>query len=171
MGDMRKGVSPIVAAVVLLAVAITVGVVVSTWVSNWAATQISPESLACAAKTRYTIDSAKFNDSGDNKLILKLTNRGEVNLYGFGVYLDNGTVIRYYNSTSGEVAVDPSVSSTNPLAREETVYLDLDLTAAADESLNVFNRTLLKSLEEVRVTNLACESYTANNEIIMMPSG
>lgn len=80
---MTKGISPVVATVIMIAVAVAVGVMVSTWVTHLIEDQTSQSQL-CAIDTLYNIESAKFNLSGSNQLWLKVTNKGEEELYGFG---------------------------------------------------------------------------------------
>lgn len=170
---MKKGVSPIIGVIVLLAAAITIGVVITTWFSSWASTATSPEALTCAVNTKYVIDSAKFNDSGKNYLLIKVTNKGEEQLYDFGLYVDNGTVIAQFNSTHDNLSMSPSVSSADKLKRGESTYITLDMRANTTnntDEISAYYSTLFESLDEIRVTNGPCDTVYASTTIIKYPS-
>ncbi len=97
---MRKGVSPVVATVLLVAVAVSIGIAVTTWVTHWVSTETQATGMDCSLRTTYGIDSAVFNESGDDILFVKITNKGEQAIYGFAAVLDNGSVILRINHTS-----------------------------------------------------------------------
>lgn len=165
---MRKGVSPLIAVVVIVVIAITVGTTLSMWASNWAGTQISPEGITCGPKLKYNVDSAKFNSSGRNLLIVRVTNVGDVGAYGFGLHLDNDTVTKYYNSTHDNISTSPSVSSADPLSSGETAYITLTVTQGlgVSETLSTYDQTFLTSLTGVSVTNLGCPPYSVRGVVV-----
>lgn len=162
----RKGISPVVAVVLLVAVAISLGMLVTSWVTHLY--YDIGETSACSIKTNYVIDSVAWNQTSkstiyNSTLLIKITNKGDLNLYGFGVEMLNGTRI---------VNLDPSlvdqggISSTNKLEREHSVYLIVNLTNA---TLNypAFGRSLLTSDEvEVKVTNDACDDISAKTATV-----
>jgi flagellin-like protein len=159
---MRKGVSPVIATILLIAVAISVGIMVTTWITHWVVTQTSSESIACAINTNYVIDAAEFNKSTtlNSTLLLKVTNRGSQGLYGFGVILDNGTTILMLNSSSSLVG-QGGINSGNKLRREQPIYLTVNLTNTTAGYTN-----LGCTLSEVKVTNDACPAVSASTATI-----
>lgn len=150
----KKGVSPVIAVVIMIAVAITTGVMLSTWVTQWVNRQTGDTSMTCVIRTNYIIESAKFNSSGNNVLIIKVRNRGAEELYGFGVILDNTSDIYQFNSTDSRISLSPSITESNKLGREGVVYIKVNLNTA-------LYRALGASLSEIRVTNEACKSVSA----------
>lgn len=158
----RKGVSPIIATILLIALAISVGIMVTTWITHWVVTQTSSESIACAINTNYIIDIAEFNKSAalNNTLLLKITNKGSEKIYGFGAILDNGTVILMLNS-SNSLINQGGISSTNKLNRESAVYITVNLT-----NTTLGYTTLGKTLTEVKVTNDACPAVSTSTKSI-----
>ena len=156
----RSGLSPIVSVVLLIAVAVAVGIMVTTWITGWVSQQTSSTALACAINTNYVIDSAAVNQSSTNTLLIRLSNRGSLGLYGFGVVLDNGTRVVQLNSSSSMID-QGGISTANKLGREQTTYL----------LVNMSNATLgypehLATLTEVRVTNDACNAVSAKTTSI-----
>ncbi|NOX71474.1 MAG: hypothetical protein GXO64_02130 [Candidatus Micrarchaeota archaeon] len=149
-----KGISPVISVVIMIAVAITIGVMLSTWVTQWVSHQTSDSSMACVIRSNYIIESAVFNESGDNYLIIKVTNQGAEDIYGFGVILDNSTDIYQFNSTDSRITLSPSITSDNKLSREGSVYIKLNL----DTTLY---RNVGATVNEIRVTNDACDSVSA----------
>lgn len=148
-----KGVSPVVASVILIAVAVVVGVMVSTWVTHWTATQ-TETTQSCAINTQYVIDSATFTSS-TNETRARITNKGSEGIYGFEMTVDNGTdLIRFSTITE-----TPSTSSTNKLTQGNSAYLSA--TAVGD-----FNITLCSQAKEIRVSNRGCPSVLVKTKTI-----
>jgi flagellin-like protein len=143
----RKGVSPVIAAVLLIAATVTIGILFTTWATHWTSEQISSQTSTCSINTNYLIERVEFNKSGDNQMLIKITNKGTHDLYGFGVVLDNGTKVVNINSS------DPLINQGNitelvPLREEQSAYIRLNL------SVNYTN--LGKTVTDVRVLNDAC---------------
>ena len=93
----RKGVSPIVAVVILVGIAVMTGGLLSSWISSFISG--SSEQETCAITTMYTLSDATYNaTSGEIKLRLK--NTGSVDLYNFTIEADNGTDISLVPATS-----------------------------------------------------------------------
>lgn len=156
---MRKGISPIVAAVLLIAVSISVGVLATTWVRNWILEQTQEDILSCVLDTEYQINAAEYNTTS-NLLKLKMTNKNERALYGFGVLLDNGTTFLDVNYTDANITLSPSITATNRLERERVVYLTLNLTYFSGFE------TLGDTLSEIKVSNEVCSTVVAKTGTI-----
>ena len=148
-----KGVSPVVAGVILIAVAVIVGTMVSSWVTSWTATQTS-STPTCAVNTQYVIDSTTYTSS-TNELRLKITNRGSEGIYGFEITVDNSTDILRFST----VTESPNTSYTSKLTQGNSAYL----TATA---AGTFNTTLCSQATEIRVANTGCPSVIAKTETI-----
>jgi flagellin-like protein len=152
----KKGISPIVGVVLLIAITISIGVLATGWVRNWIMGQTSSDLLTCILDTNYQIDSAVYN-STSKVLRLKITNKDARELYGFGIVLDNGTTTKTFNSSASEISLSPSISSSNKLKREESVYMSVNLTSYS---------ALGSSLIEVKVTNDVCNAVSAKTDSI-----
>ncbi len=159
---MRKGVSPVIATILLIAVAISVGIMVTTWITHWVVSQTSSESIACAINTNYVIDSAEFNKSTalNNTLLMKVTNRGTERLYGFGAILDNGTAIMMLNSSSSFID-QGGISSANTLKRENSAYVKINLT-----NTTAGHTMMGTTLTEIKITNDACPAVSTSTKTI-----
>jgi len=158
---MKKGISPVVASVILIAVSVSIGVIVSTWITHLIQEETSGSKL-CAVNTLYNIERAKFNISGKNSLWLKITNEGEEKLYGFGVIMDNGTIILSMNSSNSRIN-QGNISSTNKLLRKASVYIKVNLTNTTSDNFNYesFGTSLTTSSSvEIVVTNDACDAIS-----------
>ena len=88
----RKGISPVIAVVILIAVAVTIGGVVSSWV-NSLVTESSKQDT-CPITTSYSLTEARYNSSS-GYIRIKLKNTGRDSLYNFTVEADNGTTIAH----------------------------------------------------------------------------
>jgi len=159
---MKKGISPVVASVILIAVSVSVGVIVSTWITHLI-TEQTGGSRMCAINTLYNVESAKFNMTGNDKLRLKITNEGEEGLYGFGVNMDNGTDIIILNSTHFRIE-QGNISSVNKLTRKQSVYIMVNMTNTTDENIDYRNFGLSLTTSsgiEIVVTNDACNAMAS----------
>jgi len=158
----RKGISPVIAVVLLVAVAISLGMLVTSWITHLYY-DISGGESACAINTNYVIDSAQWNQTTkslgyNSTLLIKITNKGKLKLYGFGVEMLNGTRIVEFEAN---IVDQGGISSTNKLEREHSVYLLVNMT---NSTLNypAFGRSLLTADEVlVKVTNDACPAISA----------
>jgi len=149
---MKRGVSDIIAVVLMIAVAIAIGVFVTNFATKWVTEQTGEESMTCAIKTNYVIDDAKFNYSGKNNMLVTITNKGDEGLYGFGFVLNNITNIRTFNSSDPRILNQLTVTSA--LGREQSHILTLNLT-------NSTHLQLGKSATEIKITNDACVAVSA----------
>src|SRR3989344_7263342 len=123
MARPRRGISDIIAVVLMIAVAISIGVFVTTFATKWVQDQTTSPSITCALKTNYVVDDAKFNYSGKSDLLVKVTNKGDQELYGFGFVLENVTHLVTFDSSSSVVLNQIAVGSA--LKREESALLRL----------------------------------------------
>ena len=150
---MKKGVSPVVASVILIAVAVVVGTMVSTWVTQWTSTQTSG-TQSCAINTQYVVDSAKFTSS-TNITTIKITNKGSEGVYGFGLTVDNKTDVMRLT----KITESPSTSSTSKLTQGNSAYLTVTVAGAE-------NVTLMSTATEISISNTGCSSVSAKTETI-----
>lgn len=150
-----KGISPVIAAVLLIAITVTVAVLLSSWITHWISSRTTEASSACVTNTNYRLDSATF-DSGTKNLTLVITNLGGIGLYGFSVQVMNGTSVRVYNSTDSRVNVSPNVTETDPLMEQRAAIIVVDMNSAYDSSL-------ASSAERIKVLNKACPAFSAES--------
>jgi flagellin-like protein len=158
----KKGISPVVAVVLLVAVAISLGMLVTSWITHLYY-EISGGESACAINTNYIIDSVEWNRTAksptyNSTLLIKITNKGKQQLYEFGVEVLNGSRIVEFDSA---IVNQGGISSNAKLDRERSVYLLVNLT---NESFNypAFGRSLLTSDDvSIKVTNGACKAVSA----------
>ena len=163
----KRGISPVVSVVLLIAVAITLGMLVTSWVTHLYY-DISGGDSSCAINTNYIIDSAEWSKTSkspeyNNTLLVKITNRGKLKLYGFGVELHNGTRILEFDSS---VVNQGGITSSNKLERERSAYLVVNMT---NSTLGYpgFGSSLLTSDDVlVKVTNEACKARVAETDSV-----
>ncbi len=155
----RKGISDVIAVVLMVAVAISIGVFVTTFATKWVQDQTSSPSITCAIKTNYIVDDAKFNYSGGGQLLVKVTNKGDEGIYGFGFILYNVTKILSFNSSS--TLIRDQVASASPIGREQSAIVTLNLSTV-NSSHSGMGRTLTK----ITVTNDACDAVSASTSSI-----
>jgi len=151
----RKGISDIIAVVLMIAVAIAIGVFVTNFATSWVTEQTSSSSIACAIKTNYIIDDAKYNFSGKGDLLVKITNKGDQKIHGFGFVIDNITLIQTFASDSS--LINNQVSLANALGREQSAIITLNLS-----NTTLGYPTLAKTVEKITVTNVACDAVSAS---------
>jgi hypothetical protein len=135
---------------------------VTTWVTHWVMTTTGSSSLSCAVNTNYIIAEAKFNISSayNNTLLLKVTSKGNEQLYGFGVILDNGTRVLILRSNE-TIINQGGISSTSKLKREESVYITVNLTNST-----LYYPGLGATLSEIKVINDACPAVSTSTTTI-----
>lgn len=160
---MLKGISPIVAAVLLIAVAVSVGVLATTWVRNWVMEQTQEELLSCVLDTEYHVSDVEYNSTSE-LMKMKLTNKNKRKLYDFGLILDNGTTQLDISYNDSNITLSPSISSSNKLDRERSVYLTLNLSDYSGYA------TMGTTVTTVYVTNQVCTSVTAKTTTITQKS-
>jgi flagellin-like protein len=85
-----KGLSPIVAVVILIGIAVMAGGMLSSWVTSFITDNSRQDT--CAVTTMYTLSDVTYNaTSGEVKVRVK--NTGSTVLQNFSVEADNGTLI------------------------------------------------------------------------------
>ncbi len=154
-----KGISPVIAAVLLVAISVAVGVLLSSWITHWVSTRTQQASSACVTNTNYRIDSATF-DSSTNNLTILLTNLGNVGLYGFSVQVLNGTNVEVYNSTDQKVSISPNVTETNPLKEQRSAIIIINMNGAYHSGLG-------STADHIKVLNKACPTFSAETLTII----
>ena len=148
-----KGISPIIATVMLIVVAVSLGALISTWATSWVSDQTNSPDITCSVDTRYVLESAKWNYSGNaNKLLVKIRNQGPVKIYNFSATLENSTDLVNYNYSNSNIN-QGGISEANPLGQEESVYITIDLSS---------NTALGSSLTKISIGNRACKPITAS---------
>jgi len=119
MTRIRKGVSPVIATVLLILVAVAATVIIWTWVSGAAAN--NPTSQP-ALQEKITIDAVKYI-SGDNQVTIYVTNLGPTTVTitaGYVLDANNGTAVCQSTFTTNN-QIDPqstqsfTVTCTNSL--------------------------------------------------------
>ncbi|MEE9322935.1 MAG: archaellin/type IV pilin N-terminal domain-containing protein [Candidatus Aenigmarchaeota archaeon] len=148
-----KGISPVIAAVLLIAISVAVGVMISSWITHWVSSRTAQASSACVTNTNYRIDSATFHSSTDS-LTLVLTNLGNVELYGFSVQILNGTDVYVYNTTDPKLSISPNITETNPLREQRSVVIIIDMTGGYHSSLG-------STADQIKILNKACPIFSA----------
>ncbi|RLI99979.1 MAG: hypothetical protein DRP03_01945 [Candidatus Aenigmatarchaeota archaeon] len=153
----RKGISPIIAVVLLIGLSVSLAVLTSNWITHWVSTKTETTGSRCIALTNYRIDSATY-DNTTATLSLIVTNLGSTGLYGFSVQMYNTTNIVYYNYDDSRISLSPEgINETNPLTEARSVIIKVNLTD---------NRKLGMSVDKVRVLNKACPLYYAESKNI-----
>ena len=82
--ERRKGVSPLIAVVLLIAFTLAIGGFMSTWLQDLTRTQAEDASERASAGCVYATinaDNVVFNTSGEEYLKLTITNAGTKNVY------------------------------------------------------------------------------------------
>ena len=154
-----KGISPVIAAVLLIGISVAVGVMISSWITHWVSSRTIQASSACVTSTNYRIDSATFRSSANN-LTLVLTNLGSVELYGFGVQVLNGTDVYVYNSTDPKLRISPNITETNPLREQRSAVIMIDMAGG-------FHSNLGSTADQIKVLNKACPTFSAETLTII----
>lgn len=160
----RRGISDVVAVVLMIAVAISIGVFVTTFASKWVQDQTTGPSISCAIKTNYVLEDATYNFTGETKLRIRVANKGEQTLHSFGFVVDNVTLIKSFAWDDPLVA--NQVTSSNPLKQSEAAVIaitlnDTNMTLGAFESL-------IRSATKVTVTNEACKPVSASTTTVTL---
>ena len=148
-----KGISPVIAAVVLIAITIAVGVLLSGWVTQFV-TKETETASACITNTNYKIDSATYT-AGTKQLTIMVTNLNVRDLYGFSVQIQNTTNIVIYNYTESDFTISPNVSKSEPLKDQRSAIILINTTGAKGDYSN-----LAYTATELKVLNSACPTFS-----------
>lgn len=153
-----KGISPLIAIIVMMGVAITIGVLISNWVTQWSTENLETTTASCSLNTNYVIDSAVFKNS-TSTVIIKVTNKNSKQLYGFSAQIENASNILVYNASDGNVTYSPNVTSSNKLLRGRSVFVFLNLTRHPSMGTSATN---------VKVFNEACPAVYTETTVITL---
>ncbi|MFH0957023.1 MAG: archaellin/type IV pilin N-terminal domain-containing protein [Candidatus Aenigmatarchaeota archaeon] len=85
-----KGLSPLIAVIIMIGIAVVVGGILSSWVTSFVSGSARQDT--CAITTMYTLSEATYNASS-GIVKVKVKNMGSVSLRNFSVEADNGTLI------------------------------------------------------------------------------
>jgi len=138
----RKGISPIIAVVVLIGVAVMLGGLVSSWMSSFVTT--SSKYDTCSITTMYVISEATVNETS-GRLLVKLKNIGKSSVYNFTFEADNGTVLDVMPATS---PVD-----TYNLEPGRTQYIETNISNYNISKENITN------IDTITVLTQSCPEY------------
>lgn len=133
----KKGISPLVAVVILIALVITVGGLISSWISTFVIETSNQDT--CAISTIYSVTEVSHNETTGH-LKARITNSGQDTVHNFTVEADNGSMI---------VTIAPtSPASTYELDPGQSQYLLANTTN--------YNIT---SIDVIRVIAGSCPGY------------
>ncbi|MBU5689633.1 MAG: archaellin/type IV pilin N-terminal domain-containing protein [Candidatus Aenigmatarchaeota archaeon] len=147
-----KGVSPLIATVLLIAFTLSIAGLIGGWLSGMTKTQTesieksSMETMNCTGSVVSIFNVVCTNTSvnGPNKIMIAISNEGNNALYGFSSFAEIGTT-QYINNTGG-----PTIDS--PLYPGEHVILEYGCADLCQD-----NQTITK----VRVSPSNCPSSWA----------
>ena len=116
-----RGVSPIIAVVVLIGLTVVLAGLLSSWAVS-IITQSSQQDM-CWVDTVYTISDASYNDS-TGFISLRLKNSGKLAVYNFSIEADNGTTIVVVPALSPDASfsVGPGMSQYITVLADPAVY-------------------------------------------------
>jgi flagellin-like protein len=144
----KKGISPIVAVVVLVGLAVMTGGLVSSWITSFVQDS-TRDADTCAITTMFTISDASVNETS-GELKVKVKNTGKDDIYNFTLEVDNGTLLKAFKATSP--------SETYRVSSGETQYIIGNISPhniTSIDTLNVLARSCLGYYPEpVSVKNL-----------------
>ena len=116
---MEKGVSPLIATVLLIALTLVIGGLLGSWLTSMSKTQTSTIEKGAEAQINCTSALLDIVDvicsNSTQKLQVVITNLGDIELYDFSVLVTIDNTF-YQNSTGGP-------NSTNPLNPGEQAVL------------------------------------------------
>lgn len=153
-----KGISPVIAAVLLIAITVAVGVMISSWVTQWVSNKTTQTGTGCVTHTNYKIDSATFSTATSNMTIV-ITNLGRVDLYGFEVEVQNVTEIYTYNETDTRLKISPNVTESSPLKEQRSAIIIVNMEGG-------YHTGLGSSADRLKVLNKACPAFPAETTSI-----
>ena len=92
----KKGLSPIIAVVLLIAIVVVLGGMLASWISNFVTTNLQRDT--CSITTMYSVSDITYNATS-NEVMVRVKNMGDDDLYNFTVEADNGTAIAVLPAT------------------------------------------------------------------------
>ncbi len=158
-----KGVTPLIAVVILIAVTLSVGVLVANFIMNLSQRVVEHTSSDIETGIRCGNAALDFDASfgslgvdwdfgGADRLDVKVVNTGTVNLYGFSIE----AVINSGGTAVKELGVQAGYDRprNNPLRPAQSAMLKANIT-----------ENLAGTLESVKVLNEACPAVFVEREI------
>ena len=105
----KKGLSPLIAVVILVGLAVTVSGLVSSWLGTFVTE--STTSSTCVLNTIYTMSGTTY-DTTTGQIKTKIKNAGTLSIYNFTFEADNGTDIATFpaSAPSATVRITPGQS-------------------------------------------------------------
>jgi flagellin-like protein len=143
-----RGINEVIGVILMIAVAVLIAAVFLTW--NVSFMETEREETACISDTNYIVESFKFNSTGRNEILIKLTNYGDQVLHGFGAIMTSETSM--VEHTYSEID-QGGISQSDPLERGESAYITINMSDSTD---------FARSVKEVIITNEACKRVTTN---------
>ncbi len=131
-----KGISPIVATVLLIAFTVAIGGIVSLFVTDLTKTQTgitqkSSEQLTSCGNVILTIDEVRTDSDLNPVNVTLIYSAGTEDLYNFTVYIIDSN--KNMNSTSN---LSPSYNTTNPFKVGNRVSWSISTTGLSGSSLS-----------------------------------
>src|SRR3989338_545681 len=146
---MKKGISTVVASVLLVAAAIIIGVVATTWASGFVGQKTaSAGSAGCATSTAFTVSDVEVNNAttrnDTSNMTARLTNVGQDDLKNFTVEWEfgNGTIVSFVANSPGQ---------NDNITAGQSVQLQSKVNTSENSA-----KTVLKSMT---VTAGSCKAY------------
>ena len=151
-----KGVSPVVATVLLLALMLILAAIIFAWARGFVKEQLQKNGQSA----EYTCGQLKFDanfqrtGAADNKMtgILQVVNRGAIPIYGFDIkQIDGGTVVRtpfLFSVAPGETVPSKNIMLTG--AAENIEIYPILLAAVKNQKLNK-QYTCLNNAEKIQI--------------------
>lgn len=153
-----KGISPVIATVILLTLAVILSLIVTNWSTHFVQTKTG-EASVCVVKTSYNIEPVYLKNS--KILKVSIINTGSLSLYGFYIEIANDTYIKVYNSTSPDISITPILNKNSPLKEQESAIITLNISGIEGEYSK-----LVESANYIKVLNKACPQYSASSSEI-----
>jgi flagellin-like protein len=148
-----KGISPIIASVLLIGITVAIGVMLSSWITHFISTRTQDISSTCATSTNYKIDSAIFQTSTNNMTLI-ITNLGTVDLYGFSVQVMNATEVLVYNISDAKFKISPNITQSAPLKQQRSAIAVISMSGDYESGVG-------RTSDLIRVLNNACPAFSA----------
>jgi flagellin-like protein len=103
----QKGLSPLIAVVLLIAFTISVGVIIGAWVTSFSKSKT--EELGTTGGKAVSCSGGVLDFKADNigSTSIQIENKGNIDLYDFRIVVVNSTAATEYNTTN--------YNKTNPL--------------------------------------------------------
>jgi len=139
----KKGISPVVAVVLLIGIAVMLGGLVSSWLSSFI--HQNSQQSTCALTTMYVISEAQVNESS-GYLAVKLKNTGQSGISNFTFEVYNGTVYDALTATSPD---DSYVLQPGRTQLIKTNFTDQSITS-----------TNITEISTVTVISESCPEYS-----------